>query len=116
MIAGALVVCAVVVAAVPGADIVSRRDLLALLESLRIARQGGTAAVNAVVTSKIVFIAKLAISDASSSGHALLFRDEMDGDVWRELATALRHQTDPSPELKNVDRVAAFRLGKTADL
>ena len=116
LIAGGLVVCAVVVAAVPLANIVSRHELKALLESLRKARQGGTATANAVVTSKIIFVANSAIYDASSSSYALLFRDEMEVDVWRELATLLRHQAHPSPELKNVGQVAAYRLGKSSDL
>lgn len=115
-IAGGLVVCAIAVAVAPLANAVSHDGLKVLLESLRLAQHSGAAAVNAVVASKIIFIAKSAVSDASSSGVVLLFRDEMDVALWRELATLLRHQTHPLPELKKVDQVTAHRLGKSSDL
>ena len=115
-VAGALVVCAMAVAAVPLARQVSRDDVKALLESLRVAPQEGTTAVNAVVTSRIIFIANSAICDASDRSYALLFRDEMDAAVWRSLATLLRHQAHPSPELRQVDQGTAYRLGKSSDL
>ncbi len=115
-IAGGLVVCAVAVAALPLASRVSHDDVKALLESLRIAQQAGKAAVTAVVTPKIIFIARSAISDAPASSYALLFRDEMDASVWRELATLLRHQSHLSPQLKKVDQGSAYRLGKSSHL
>ena len=115
-VAGALVVCAIAVAAMPLVRQVSRDDVKMLLESLRVAPQDGTAAVNAVVTSRIIFIANSAICDASARGYALLFRDEMDATVWRSLATLLRHQAHPSAELRKVDQSRAYRLGKSSDL
>ena len=104
------------VVAVPLANAVSLNELKTLVESLRLTQNSGAASVNTVVTSKIIFIAKSAMSDVSSNGYAMLFRDEMDAAVWRELATLLRHQTRLSPELKKVDRDGACRLGKSSDL
>ena len=115
-VAGALVVCAMAVAAMPLVQQVSRDDVKTLLESLRVAPQDGTIAVKAVVTSRIIFVANSAIRDASDRSYALLFRDEMDAAVWRSLATLLRHQAHPSAELRKVDQSTAYRLGKSSDL
>ena len=114
--AGGLTICAMAIAAIPLANAVARDELKSLLESLRLAQRSSAVPVNAVVTSTIIFIAKSAISDASSNGYALLFRDEMDVAIWRELATLLRHQTHPLPELKKVDQAKAYPLGKSSDL
>ena len=115
-IAGALVVCAVFLVAVPFAKELSPDDIKTLLESLRVSQQAGAPAVNAVVTSAIIFIGKSPISGQTGSGYALLFRDEIDAPVWREMATLLRHQAHPSPELRKVGQSAALRLGKSSDL
>ena len=115
-IAGALVVCTVFLVAAPFAKELSPDDVKTLLESLRVSQQAGAPAVNAVVTSAIIFIRKSTISGQTGSGYALLFRDEIDAPVWREMATLLRHQARPSPELKKVGQSAALRLGKSTDL
>jgi hypothetical protein len=115
-VAGGFVGCAIVIAGLTRTKFDSCVDAKALLETLRVAQRAGAVAVNAVVTSKIIFIAKSEISDAASSGHALLFRDEIDVAIWRELTTFLRHQAHAQPELKKVDQVAAHRLGKSFDL
>ena len=115
-IAGALVVCTVFLVAAPFAKELSPDDIKTLLESLRVSQQAGAPAVNAVVTSAIIFIGKSPISGQAGSGYTLLFRDEIDAPVWREMATLLRHQARPSPELKKVGQSAALRLGKSSDL
>ena len=115
-IAGALVVCAVFLVAVPFAKELSPDDIKTLLESLRVSQQAGAPAVNAVVTSAIIFIGKSPISGQAGSGYALLFRDEIDAPVWREMATLLRHPAHPSSELRKVGQSAALRLGKSSDL
>ena len=115
-IAGALVVCAVFLVAVPFAKELSPDDIKTLLESLRVSQQAGAPAVNAVVTSAIIFIGKSPISGQAGSGYTLLFRDEIDAPVWREMATLLRHQAHPSLELRKVGQSAALRLGKSSDL
>ena len=73
-----------------------------LLDSLRVSQQAGAPAVNAVVMSPIIFIGKSAIFGGTIGGYALLFRDEIGALVWRELATLLRHQPHPAPELKKI--------------
>jgi len=115
-IAVAMVVCALATATRPLAKKVSQADARALLESLRVSRDTSAPAVKAVVGTKIIFVEKSAISGEPVRGSALLFRDEIDPLVWRELATLLRHQVHPSPELIKVDRIASFRLGKSSDL
>ena len=115
-IAGALVVCAVFLVAAPFAKELSPDDIKTLVESLRVSQQAGAPAVNAVVTSAIIFIGKSPISGQTGSGYALLFRDEIDAPVWREMATLLRHQEHPSLELKKVGQSAALRLGKSSKL
>ncbi len=115
-IASGLVLSAIAIAGLARWKIVYRIDAKALLESLRVAQRTGAVAANAVVTSKIIFIAKSKISDTTSSRYVTLFRDEMDASLWRELATLLRHQTHAQPDLKKVDQVASLRLGKSSDL
>ena len=115
-IAGALVVCAVFLVAVPFAKQLSPDDIKTLLESLRLSQQAGAPALNAVVTSAIIFIGKSPISGQAGSGYAVLFRDEIDAPVWREMATLLRHQAHPSPKLRKVGQSAALQLGKSSDL
>ena len=115
-IAGALVVCAVFLVAVPFAKELSPDDIKTLLESLRVSQQAGAPALNAVVTSAIIFIGKSPISGQAGSGYAVLFRDEIDAPVWREMATLLRYQARRSPELKKVGQSAALRLGKSSNL
>ena len=115
-IAGALLVCAVFLVAVPFVKELSPDDIKTLLESLRVSQQAGAPAVNAVVTSAIIFIRKSPISGQTGSGYALLFRDEIDAPVWREMATLLRHQAHPPLELRKVGQSAALRLGKSSDL
>ena len=115
-IAGALVVCAVFLVAVPFAKELSPDGIKTLLESLRVSQQAGAPALNAVVTSAIIFIGKSPISGQAGSGYALLFRDEIEVPVWREMATLLRHQAQPSPELRKVGQSAALRLGKSSNL
>ena len=92
---------------------------------MRIAQHAGGVPVNAVVTSHIIFISSgiADISEASTSRYPLLtsryrllWRDEMDAPVWRELATLLRHQAQQSPEREKVDESALPRLGKSSDL
>ncbi len=111
-----LVVCALAVVALPVAKTISEQYIGALFESLRLSRKPGAAAVRAVVTSKIIFVSKSAATLASNSGYVLLFRDEMDATVWRELSTLLRHQPHDPQELAQVDRHHAFRFGKSSDL
>ena len=115
-IAGALVVCTVFLVAAPFAKELSPDDIKTLLESLRVSQQAGAPAVNAVVTSAIIFIGKSPISGQTGSGYALLFRDEIDAPVWREMATLLRHQVHPSSEPRKVGQSVALRLGKSSDL
>ena len=115
-VAGALVVCAVFLVAVPFAKELSPDDIKTLVESLRVSQQAGAPAVNAVVTSAIIFIGKSPISGQAGSGYTLLFRDEIEAPVWREMATLLRHQVHPSSELRKVGQSAALRLGKSSDL
>lgn len=114
--ASGMVLCALASLALPHTKAVSESAVEALLESLRVARQAGAPAVKAVVGTRIIFIGKSAIAAEPVRGNALLFRDEIEVPAWRELATLLRHQSRCSPELNNVDRNAALRLGKTSDL
>jgi|GEM_PF-7000683 len=115
-IAGTLVVCAVAVAAFPFAKEIPEDDIAALFESLRLSRKPGAAALRAVVTSKVIFVCKSDVTWASNFGYRLLFRDEMDAKVWRELSTLMRHQPHDPQELAQVDRHHPFRLGKSSDL
>ncbi len=111
-----MALCAAVVAVLPVATQDSRADAKSLLELLRISQQAGAPAVHAVVTPAIVFVGKSAICGDATRGYALLFRDEVDASVWREIATLLRHQLHPSPELGQVKQSAGLPLGKSSDL
>lgn len=115
-IAGGMVVCAFAMVVRPLSKKVSAGEFKTFLESLRVSQQVSTPAVNAVVGATFIFVGNSAIYGESNSGNALLFRDEIDDPVWRELATLLRHQAHPSSELKRVDRKASLRLGKSSDL
>lgn len=114
-IAAGLVVGAVVVAALPMAKAIPAQDITPLFETLR-SRKPGAAAVRGVVTPKIIFISKSAVMQTSNSSYVLLFRDEMEASVWRELSTLLRHQPLDPQEPAQVDRHHPFRFGKSSDL
>ena len=116
LIASGLIVCALTAHALPFAEKVSPDHVKTLLESLRISQKEGAPSVNAVAVSLMIFIRKSAISGGTTRGYVLLFRDEIEAAVWRELATLLRHQARPSPELKKVGQSTTFRLGKSSDL
>ena len=111
-VAGSMAVCAVIVAVAPMAVEVSRDDIKTLLESLRVSEQAGAPEANAVVTSALIFIGRSKISGTSGHRSILLFRDEIEAPVWRQMATLLRHQAHPSLELKKAGQSAALRLGK----
>ena len=115
-IVGALVVCAAAVAARPFAKAIPPEDIAPLFETLRLSRKPGAMAVRAVATPKIIFAGKSAVTRTSNSSYLILFRDEMDVSVWRELSTLLRHQPHDPHELAAVDRHHAFRFGKSSDL
>ena len=111
-----LVVGAAVVAARPFAKAIPAPDIAPLFETLRLSRKPGAAAVRAVVTAKIIFVGKSALTQTPNSGYLQLFRDEMEARVWRELSTLLRHQPHDPQELAQVDRHHPFRFGKSSDL
>ena len=115
-IAGGLAVCAVAVAMLQFSSAIPDEDIAPLFESLRLSRKSGAAAVRAVVTPQVIFVAKSAVIPSAHFGYMLLFRDELDVKIWRELSTLLRHQPHDPQELAPVDRRHAFRFGKSTDL
>ena len=115
-VAGGLVLCAATLAGLAFAKTISAHDITPLIETLRLSRKPGAAAVRAVTTAKIIFVGNSAVSQASNGRYCLVFRDEMEASVWRELSTLLRHQPHDPQELAQVDRHHAFRFGKSSDL
>lgn len=115
-IAAVLVVGAAVVATLRFSKAIPAQDIAPLFEKLRLSRKPGAVAVRAVVTPKIIFVNKSAVTQTSNSGYVLLFRDETEAPVWRELSTLLRHQPHDPQELAQVDRHHPFRFGKSSDL
>lgn len=115
-VAAGLLVCAASVAAFSLAKAIPAHDIPTLFETLRLSRKPDAAAVRAVVTSTIIFVSKSDVTPTPNSGYVLLFRDEMEAPVWRELSTLLRHQPHDPQELAQVDRHHPFRFGKSSDL
>ena len=88
-IAGGMLGCVLATAAQPLSKKVSADQVRMFLESLRASQLARAPAMNAVVGVKMIFVGKPAIYGESTRGNLLLFRDEIDAPVWREIATLL---------------------------